>query len=291
MIKRIVLAAIAVGTVATGISIAGPLDRMIYPAPTAPVTLDGLPATARIVSVTTADKLTLKGVVVPPQGDMPVLLFFHGNASSADGTVRHLAPLIAKGYGIVAAGYRGYSGNPGRPDEPGLAKDADAFAALARSEGGCNPLWLVGHSLGGGVALGIAQRQRFDLVLTIATFSRLRAMAPGIARGLMPDAYRNAAAIATLTSPYIIIHGTDDAVVPLAMGGELHRAATTAGIAGAGFILHGASHRPGATDLLSVFEAVRGWRGTGIFDDAVLPPTIKRAPFVAAPAVATPPTP
>ena len=74
-------------TVAATIAIANPVTRAIYPAPQAPLTLDGLPKGARFTNVTTADGLALKGIVVSPQPGMPMLLVSHGNASSAAGLV------------------------------------------------------------------------------------------------------------------------------------------------------------------------------------------------------------
>lgn len=94
----------------------------IFQPPSAPLSLTGLPAGARFVAVTTADDLALRGIVVEGTADKPVLLVFHGNASSAQSVIEWLAPLASAGYTIVAAEYRGYSGGPGKPTEEGLAR-------------------------------------------------------------------------------------------------------------------------------------------------------------------------
>jgi fermentation-respiration switch protein FrsA (DUF1100 family) len=192
-------------------------DR-IYPAPNAPVSVEGLPAGATIDAVRTTDGLSLKGIEIAPRNGKPTLLVFHGNASSAMGSVRWFAPLIAEGYGVVAAEYREYSGNPGKADEAGLAADADAFYARARSLAGTGKLIVVGHSLGGGVAFGLATRQHLDALVTIGAFTRLRAMAPRLLRAAVPDAYDNEAAIAKLDEPLYMIHGTADDTVPWQQG-------------------------------------------------------------------------
>ena len=276
--RRTIVAGFAAVAAAT-IAFANPVTRSIYPAPTEPLALDGLPTGARFVDVTTIDDLALKGIVIAPRNGMPLLLVFHGNASSASGTVRWFAPLIARGYGVLAAEYRGYSGMPGTPSETGLGYDADAFAARARVEANGRPLWLVGHSLGGGVALNLAMRERFDLVATIGTFTRIRDMAPGIARAFVPDAYRNAANIPRLRDPYLLIHGTADDVVPAGMGNALHRVASTAKLSGASFVLPGAGHLPDAAQLLAVFDAGRAWRATGAWNAKSLPTDVKLVPF------------
>lgn len=83
-------------------------DR-IYRPPHARIFAADLPAGARLLTVTTRDGLTLTGAKVPAVGDRPTLLVFHGNASSAASTLAWFAPLITRGYGIVAAEYRGYA--------------------------------------------------------------------------------------------------------------------------------------------------------------------------------------
>lgn len=264
---------------AAPIAFGGIVSDQIYPAPKASLTLDGLSAGAAFVEVTTSDGLVLKGIFVPARPDMPLLLVFHGNASSASGTVRWLAPLIEQGYGVLAAEYRGYSGMPGKPGEAALERDAEAFAARARSEAKQAPVWLVGHSLGGGVALNLTRQQRFDTVITIATFTRVRAMAPGIARAFVPDGYRNEDNAARLADPYVIVHGTGDQVVPPEMGNALYAAATKAKRSGASIILTGEKHRPDPRKLLTAFEAVRAWRTSGAWNATGLPANLKIVPF------------
>lgn len=258
---------------------AGPVQDRIYPAPRAPLSTEGLPGGAELVAVRTADGLSLKGIAVPGGKGMPTLLVLHGNGSSAADAVRWLAPLNTAGYGLVAAEYRGYSGNPGRPDEPGLAADADAFLSLARSRAGAGPVWAFGHSLGGGVAVGLAGRARIDALVTVGTFTRLRAMAPKMARAFVPDGYDNLGAVPRLTVPWLLVHGSDDGTVPLGEARTLHAAAGAAHLKGAALVLMGADHRPDATFLLAACEAARTWLRDGIWAADRLPATAKLLPF------------
>ena len=253
-------------------------DR-IYQPPTAPLTIAGLPAGTTIDQVSTADGLLLKGVEVPPKGDAPVLLIFHGNAGSAARSVDWFAPLAAKGYGIVAAEYRGYSANPGRPDERGLAADADAFYARAKALAGMRKVIVIGHSLGGGVAFGLSTRQTLDALVTIGTFTRLRAMAPKIARAFISDRYDNAVAVRALDEPYYLIHGTADDTVPVQFANDLHNAAIKAGKPGASYVLTGQSHAPDAAVLMPVVEAIAAPLRTPPVAPPALPDTVKVYPF------------
>jgi fermentation-respiration switch protein FrsA (DUF1100 family) len=230
-------------------------DR-IYQPPTARLDPAQLPAGAQVVSVTSSDGLTLTGAAVAARGDHPTLLVFHGNASSAATTLRWFAPLIARGYGVVAAEYRGYAGNPGRPDERGLTADADAFLALATRMAGSGRVFVVGHSLGGGVACALARRHRLDALITVGTFTRLRAMAPRIARGLIDDRFDNLASVATLDEPLFLIHGSADETVPPSQGNQLYQAARTAHKAGAAYVIDGAGHAPAPAMIDAVVEAI-----------------------------------
>jgi pimeloyl-ACP methyl ester carboxylesterase len=258
---------------------AGSVRDRIYPAPTAPLSVVGLLAGAELVTVRTSDGLDLRGIVLPARAGMPTLLVFHGNGSSAADAVRWLAPLASAGYGIVAAEYRGYSGNPGRPDEPGLAADADAFLALAHQRAGSGAVWALGHSLGGGVAVGLARRAHLDALVTVGAFTRLRAMAPKMVRSFVPNAYDNLAAVPQLTAPWILVHGSADGIVPLTEARTLHAAAGAAHLRGGAFVLMDADHKPDGALILAVCDAAKAWLATGEWPVPSLPPAAKLLPF------------
>lgn len=265
---------------ALGVDAHAQIHERIYPAPTAPLSLAGLPDGAAFVTVTTADGVTLKGIEVPPRDSKPTFLMFHGNGSAASRTVSWLSPLIAEGYGVVAAEYREYSGNPGRASEKGLAADADAFYARTRTVAGGGKLIVVGHSLGGGVALGLSRRQTLDALVTVGTFSSLSDMAPAFARPLLTDRYDNKGAVGALNEPYYLIHGDADDVVPFSQGQVLGMAAHAAHRQGAMFTVHGAGHAPDTPTLAAILRAVAAkTQANGGPIKAELPTTVALAPF------------
>lgn len=253
-------------------------DR-IYPAPTTPIATATLPAGAERVTVHTSDGLSITGAAIAAAPGKPTLLVFHGNGSSAMSTLDWFAPAIAKGFGVVAAEYRGYSGNPGRADEAGLAHDADAFYAEARRRGGGGRLIVVGHSLGGGVAFGLASRQKLDALVTIGTFTSLRAMVPKIARAFVSDRYDNLATVPTLDEPYFLIHGLADDTVPAAMGQELHKAAYAAKRTGFSLVIQGANHHPDGALLAAILEMIVAHLDHPDAAPLALPDTVKMYGF------------
>lgn len=276
---RLFLLFLAVGLICVGPVRADPVTDRIYPAPHDPLTTDGLPASAALITVRTRDGLDLRGIAAPGEAGRPVLLILHGNGSSARDAITWFAPAIAAGYGVVAADYRGYSANPGQPSEPGLAADADAFQDYARTVAGDRPLWIVGHSLGGGVAMALAERSPPDVLVTIGTFTRLRDMVPGLARAVVPDAYRNLDRARTVTAPWFLVHGLADEVVPATQGQTLHALAGQAGRTGASLPIVGAGHHPDGDTVFRILEAIRTRAPDAPPSPAAVPESVKIIPF------------
>lgn len=112
------------------------------------------------MQVTSHDGLALEVRVDGPDDATP-LLCLHGVTASAE-EFGWLADRLAGEYRVVRPSFRGHGGS-GRPDGPYLGPDyvADAVAVLEQVVDG--PALLLGHSLGGVVALAVAQ-QRPDLV-------------------------------------------------------------------------------------------------------------------------------
>ena len=92
----------------------------------------GLPEAEEVV-LDTADGERVIAWHLPPRGDKPVVLYFHGNGASLRWRVDRFRALTADGTGLVALSYRGYGGSSGRPTEEGLVNDALAAYAFARA--------------------------------------------------------------------------------------------------------------------------------------------------------------
>ena len=76
----------------------------------------GLPQ-AEEVTLTSADGETLVAWHVPPQGQKPLILYFHGNGGSLSLRADRFRKLTADGTGLLALSYRGYGGSSGKPSE------------------------------------------------------------------------------------------------------------------------------------------------------------------------------
>jgi pimeloyl-ACP methyl ester carboxylesterase len=88
----------------------------------------------------------------------PVLLYLHGNGSSAAITAAATEQLARAGVPVVAAEYPGYSGNPGAPSEASLRATAEATAAWARDRWPGRRLAVLGESIGSAPAIHLAAK-------------------------------------------------------------------------------------------------------------------------------------
>jgi fermentation-respiration switch protein FrsA (DUF1100 family) len=186
----------------------------------------GLPEAEEVV-LDTADGERVIAWHVPPRGEKPIFLYFHGNGASLRWRVDRFRNLIADGSGLVALSYRGYGGSSGGPTEAGLVNDALAAYAftLARYEPARIVLW--GESLGSGVAVALAAERPVGHVVLEAPFTSAADVGAGHywfvpVRLLMKDQFRSDLRIGKVAAPVLVLHGDHDRVVPIALGERLY---------------------------------------------------------------------
>jgi fermentation-respiration switch protein FrsA (DUF1100 family) len=164
---------------------------------------------------------------IPPRGEKPVVLYFHGNGGSLAWRVERLRALTADGTGLVALSYRGYGGSSGRPTETGLIADAFTAYAFAAARYGASRIALWGESLGSGVAIAIAAEKPVARMVLESPFTSVADIAAQIywflpVRWLIKDPFRSDLRIGKVTAPVLVLHGERDSVVPIALGERLY---------------------------------------------------------------------
>lgn len=163
----------------------------------------------------------------PARDTSPVILVFHGNASSIDSNMPLFRDFHAQGYGVLSIGYPGYPGNAGTPTQASLTAAAIAQYDWVVTQGiAPERIVLYGTSLGSGVAAQLAERREVGMIILDAPFQSTLAIAKAQMRFLpigllMKDTFRSDLALAELRVPLIWIHGTDDRVIPLVSGQRL----------------------------------------------------------------------
>jgi hypothetical protein len=200
---------------------------MIFPAAQAPFPEVGPGEGWGVVRYETADGGGLAGAFFPPpSGDRPVLIYFHGNAEAAAHNLPLAELLHARAFGVFLTEYRGYGGLGGSPSEEGLYADGEAtLAELGRLGVPVERIVLVGRSLGSGVAVELAVRHRVAALVLVSAYTSIvdmgRTVAGPIAPLVIRDRFDSLSKIARVASPVVLLHGTRDDVVPVAMGRRL----------------------------------------------------------------------
>ena len=205
-------------------------SRFLYfpaPAPRTTPAAAGLPF--EDVTFPAADGTRLHGWFLPGAAARPLVLFCHGNAGNIGDRLDSLAFFHELGLPVFIFDYRGYGRSAGRPSEEGTYSDARGALAWLETRGRLpQDMIYLGRSLGAGVALQLAlERPPAGLVLESA-FTSVAAMGrlhyPVLARllGWLLDAdYDSLGKIARLEAPLLLVYGTADGIVPMAMGEEL----------------------------------------------------------------------
>lgn len=170
-----------------------------------------------------------------PDGGRTVV-YLHGNGSDL-ASINPLAGLFAsRGLGFAAIEYPGYGPAAGqRISQQAIVESArDGLAHLAEGGLATSDTVLVGESLGSAVAAALAadgvlagEGGPGRLVL-ISPFTSMTAMVRQVVRAfprlLVPDRWETDRLAADITAPTLLVHGSQDGLVPPSMSEVLARA-------------------------------------------------------------------
>lgn len=150
----------------------------------------------------------------------PAVIFFHGNAELIDDCVGRAEAYAQRGYTVLLPEYRGYGRSAGTPSERAIVADAVAFETMLAARPEVDPRRMIyhGQSLGGGVAAQLAARQPPRALILQSTFTSVADMAStmGVPGVLCTSPFRTRDVLRSLSSPVLILHGTQDRIIPSA---------------------------------------------------------------------------
>ncbi len=182
------------------------------------------------VAVPTRDGLRLVAWQAPALRGRPVIVYLQGNAEGLAARYERFRLFHAAGFGVLALGYRGFSGSPGTPNETGLAIDAEAAVGFLESTGiKASRIVVYGELLGTGLAIHLAAEGRAAAVILESPYTS----AVDVARRtywflpvglMMKDQFRSIALAPRVAIPTFVFHGTADAVVPFSQGEAIYAA-------------------------------------------------------------------
>lgn len=199
-------------------------DRLIFLPPASSYAPGELP----IVHIPTDDGARIAALHLPHPTGRLTLIYSHGNAED----LGHLAGIVeairdSAGVSVLAFDYRGYGLSTGGPPTAAEAtRDLEAVYRWATRELRVPPERIVlhGRSVGTGPAVELAAREPVaGLIVESGFVSAFRVMTR--VRLLPFDRFPNLRHMRDVRAPVLVVHGTDDEVIPFSHGRRLYEAA------------------------------------------------------------------
>ena len=161
-----------------------------------------------------------------PDHKAPAVIYFHGNAEIIDWCTDRTRGWTRRGYAVLIPEFRGYGRSGGSPSQAAIVADAVRFYDLlaARPEIDASRIIIHGRSLGGGVACQLAAARPCAALVLESTFTSVAGMSwsMGVPPFLVRHPFRNDRVLAKLDRPVMLLHGTDDSIVPPSNSRKLH---------------------------------------------------------------------
>ncbi|MGE5761125.1 MAG: alpha/beta hydrolase [Gemmatimonadota bacterium] len=167
----------------------------------------------------------------------PVLLYLHGSDLNISANLHRAALFHQLGFSVLIVDYRGYGKSSGdAPSEAGVYEDAETMwdYLIHGRHVDAGRVFIYGHSLGGAIAIELAQRHpdaaglivesAFTSIADVAALRFWMFPADWIDR-LLRERFDSLARIPRVRVPVLFIHGTADVEVPYAMSEQLFAAA------------------------------------------------------------------
>lgn len=188
------------------------------------------------IQLTTKDNINLSAWFVPAQDNnsigQGVILFCHGNGGNISNRLSYLPIFKDLGFATFLFDYRGYGKSEGQPSEVGTYQDVEAVWQYLTQERKIpsQRIIIYGESLGGAIASYIAQTtatknpQNSPAGLILAsTFTSISDRAAELypflpIRLLSKFSYNSIERLPKIKIPMLIIHSTDDEIIPFHHG-------------------------------------------------------------------------
>jgi uncharacterized protein len=157
----------------------------------------------------------------------PTVLYFHGKDTEISNESEFLKAFQAADFGFLGISYRGYGKSSGKPTETGLITDAVTAYDWLRKKGiDAEKIMLAGMSMGSGVAVQLAAQKPVGAIALGAPYSSVVEIAEEKhwylpVRLLMKDQFWSSSFIGEVNAPVLILHGTEDQVIPVRYGQKL----------------------------------------------------------------------
>jgi uncharacterized protein len=171
-----------------------------------------------------------RGLIADRDAPAPngTLVLFHGNGGTAFDRGFYLKPLMELGFRVVLAEYPKYGGRPGKVGEKPFVADGLETVRMAYEQFG-EPLYLLGESLGCGVAAAVAKHTSVPItgIVLITPWDRLAAVAkslfPFLPVSLLSDKYDSIGNLQSFKGKISVVGSERDEILPIQHARHLYQ--------------------------------------------------------------------
>lgn len=199
------------------------------------------------IQLTTKDNVNLAAWFIPAKDNdsfgKRVILFCHGNGGNIGNRVSYLPIFKELGFATLLFDYRGYGRSEGKPSEEGTYNDVEAAWQYLTTEKQIPPQKIIiyGESLGGAIASYLAEKlaektsqepQNAGGLILASTFTSISDRAAELypflpIRLLSRFSYNSISRLPNIKIPLLVIHSTDDEIIPFHHGDRNFQAANS----------------------------------------------------------------
>lgn len=192
-----------------------------------------LPYLATELLLKTADGTKINAILYQRPNNKKIIIYFHGNAGSLANWKEVSTELLDLGCNVLIMDYRGYGKSEGTFSEKGFYTDGETAYQYAKELGYTNEqIIFYGRSLGTGIAIEMALRHPVRGLILETPYTSLPQLAMRSYWYLLPNLllryqFNNLTKVSQLKMPVLLLHGTDDELIPVSHSKKLNAAITT----------------------------------------------------------------
>ena len=177
---------------------------------------------AEEINLTTDDNVRLHGWFLKNSKvkPAPLIIFFGGNSDDVTNYVINIDNL--KNWNTALINYRSYGLSEGQPNEKNLFKDSLAIYDYFASRPDINKekIIVMGHSLGTGVAIYVAQNRPVKKIVLISPYANIKNVAQNIfilfpVKFMLRNKFDSLSRAPLIKTPLLAIAATKDLLIPI----------------------------------------------------------------------------